>query len=128
MTLLLRLCGVALITAAASLLLKKNHVGQAFPITAVGLLLLLSPLLSRYGEATREIVTLLEGTGFDAYGTLMLKALGVGMTVKIAGDLCRGMGEETLAGGLELAGKLEILILCLPLMRELLTLLREVMG
>jgi len=29
---------------------------------------------------------------------------------------------------LELAGKLEILLLCLPLMKELLALLREVMG
>ena len=128
MSLLLRLCGVALIATASSLLLKKNPAGQAIPVAALGLLLLFVPLLARYGEATKELVALLQGTGFDAYGTLMLKTLGVGLTVKLAGDLCRGMGEETLAGGLELAGKLEILLLCLPLMKELLALLREVMG
>ncbi|MBE6621887.1 MAG: hypothetical protein E7630_02930 [Ruminococcaceae bacterium] len=128
MTLLLRLCGVAMIAAAVSLILKKSHPGQAVLVVAAGLLLLLAPLLSPYAAITKELVHLLSGTGFDAYGALMLKALGIGVTVKLAGDLCRSMGEETLAGGLELAGKLEILLLCLPLMRELLALLREVMG
>lgn len=128
MSLLLRLSGAALIAAVASLFLKKSQGGQALPVTAVGLLLLLTSLITRYGEAIRSVTALLRGTGFDAYGALMLKALGIGLIVRITGDLCRGMGEETLAGALELAGKLEILFLCLPLMSELLTLLQEVMG
>ena len=128
MTLLLRLCGVALVAAVCSLLLKKNPAGQAIPVAALGLLLLFALLLTRYGEAVEELIALLQGTGFDAYASLMLKALGVGLTVKLTGDLCREVGEETLAGGVEMAGRLEILLLCLPLMKELLVLLQEVMG
>ena len=57
---------------------------------------------------------------------LMLKALGIGFIVRIAGDLCRDRGEESAAGCLETAGKIEILLLCLPLFGELLDLIREI--
>lgn len=128
MTTLLPLCGIVLITAISSLLLKKSHVGQACLVGSVGLLLLFSPILTRYQEAAETIHTVLLDTDFAAYGQLMLKALGIGLTVKFTADTCRDMGEETLAGGLELAGKLEILLLCLPLCREMLTMLQEIMG
>ncbi len=128
MTSLLRLCGVALLAAIAALLVKRSQGGQAGLVAAAGLLLLLSPLLARYGEAVTGITALLSGTELEDYAALMLKALGIGLTVRITGDVCRDLGEETLAGGLELAGRLEILLLCLPLMKELLALLQEVMG
>jgi stage III sporulation protein AD len=128
MTSLLRLCGVAMVGAVAALMLKRHHSGQAAATATVALLLLLTSVLSRYGEAIFTLRALLSGSGFADYGTLMLKSLGIGLTVKITSDVCRDMGEESLAGALELAGRLEILLLCLPLMEEMLSLIREVMG
>ena len=125
---LLRFCGVAVLGAFVSLLVKRAGGGQAAPVSVAALILLLSPLLSRYGQAVNTVGGLLDGTDFRDYGGLMLKALGIGLTVKIASDVCRELGEDSLAGGLELAGRLEILLLCLPLMEDILTMLKEVMG
>ncbi|MBQ4065957.1 MAG: stage III sporulation AC/AD family protein [Clostridia bacterium] len=125
---LFRLCGVALLGAVVVLFLKPYHSGQAGLTAVAALLLLLAPLIARYGKAIGELSSLLDGHSFEGYGALMLKSLGIGITVKVTGDVCRDLGEESLAGSLEIVGKLEILLLCFPLMKELLALLREVMG
>ncbi len=128
MTGLLRLVSVALVAALAALLLRRDQPALAGLLGSVGLLLLVGPVIARLREAVSPMKDLLSGTGFDRYGGVMLKALGVGITVRLAGDTCRDAGEERLAGGLELAGRLEILLLCLPLVEELLRMIREVMG
>ncbi len=128
MTALFRLCGVAVLGAMAALFLKKYHNGQAALVATAALLLLLAPLLSRYEGAVSSLRPLLLDSNVKDYGSLMFKSLGIGLTVKMTADVCRDLGEDSLAGALELAGRLEILLLALPLMTELLSLIREVMG
>lgn len=77
---------------------------------------------------------LLEGVGSVVSGTsalmtlvgengeivrVMLKALGISLVAQIASDLCKDSGEQTLAGVVELAAKLGILIMALPLAAQL---------
>ncbi|MBQ4274429.1 MAG: hypothetical protein IJB94_05610 [Clostridia bacterium] len=40
--------------------------------------------------------------------------------VQITSDICRDNGEATLAGHIEIVGKLELLLLCIPLIEEIL--------
>ena len=77
-------------------------------------------------EGIDVLKPLFDNENLGIYGELMLKSLGITLVVRLASDLCRDNGEESLAGVLETAGKIEILFLCLPLFRELLTLLEEV--
>ena len=51
--------------------------------------------------------------------TLLLKGLGVVTLTQLCADMCRQSGESSLAGGVELAGKAELLLLCLPYMERL---------
>jgi len=48
-----------------------------------------------------------------------VKALGITYLSSSAADLCRSLGEASVASAMETAGRAEILILCLPLFREL---------
>ena len=128
MTELFRICGVAVLGAVAALLIKKQSGGQAALVGVVALVRLLSPVLARYKEAISSLHAMLAETGWEEYGVLMFKSLGVGLAVKVTADVCRDLGEESLASALETAGRLEILLLCLPLMNELLATIREVMG
>ena len=123
---ILRLCGIAILTAVTALLLKPMRSPLVPIVVSVGIILLLSLSLERYREAIVFLTdTLSEGTTAP-YGTLMLKSLGIGLVVRLTGDICRDSGEEALASGVEMAGKIEILLLCLPLLQELLTLLKGV--
>ena len=58
------------------------------------------------------------GLGFSdisEYVNVMLKALGVSFISHVCASLCRELGRPTLADFAELAGKLELLLLCIPL-------------
>ena len=50
---------------------------------------------------------------------LLLKAVGVSLVASTASDVCRDCGETAIASKVELFGKCEILLLSLPLLKEI---------
>lgn len=54
------------------------------------------------------------------YAETLLKALGIAFLTQYAAEICRESGESAAATGVETLGKLEILLLCLPLIDEIL--------
>ena len=59
-------------------------------------------------------------TGFDfselsEYINVLLKALGVSFVSRVCSNICLELGRSTVADLFLLAGKLELLLLCLPL-------------
>ena len=55
-----------------------------------------------------------------AYAPTLFKALAIAFITQYAAEICRESGESGAASGVELVGKLEILLLSLPLVGELL--------
>ncbi len=55
------------------------------------------------------------------YAAIMLKGLGVAVITRICSSVCRESGRGGIAEYVELAGRLEILLLCLPLMSRILS-------
>lgn len=49
----------------------------------------------------------------------MLRVLAVAMVTHICATICRDCGEATLGGYLELGGKVEIIVLTLPMIKEI---------
>ena len=60
-------------------------------------------------------------------GEILFRALGIATLTHITAELCRDCGESTLAGGVEMLGKLEILTLCLPLIAAVLETVGEIL-
>lgn len=56
------------------------------------------------------------------YGKILLKATGMAMLTEIGVEICKSAGEPTTAGYVSLLGKGEILVMTLPLYRQLITL------
>ena len=50
----------------------------------------------------------------------VLRALGITYITSVSSDICKSAGESAVAGYVETAGRAEIILLCIPLMRELL--------
>lgn len=77
------------------------------------LILFISPI----AETVRSIY---ERAGAEEeYLTILFKALGICYITQFACDICRDSGESALASQAELAGKLSLLILALPLFDSL---------
>ncbi len=119
-TLTLKVCALALICTSVAVVVKQIKKEMSFVLRAAGgvlifgiVVLSLEPFLSFFEE--------LGGlAGAEEYVGIMLRALGVAILSHVCAAICRDAGEGSLAGGVELAGKIEILILCLPLIKRIL--------
>ena len=110
---LLSTLGIGVLCAVAALVLKECKSPLAPLLTLLGgiLLLRLSPLVT--------FAQTLEGALPHAVGETVGKVLATGFLCSIGSDVCTELGAPTLAGRLELAGKIEILLLSLPVLTEL---------
>lgn len=66
------------------------------------------------------LLTLETGVNTNYTGTL-LKSLGICFICQFSSDICKDAGQNALSSKVELAGKIMILILALPLIDEVLS-------
>ncbi len=127
---LTKLIGVALLCAVAVLFLREGGGRWATLAAAAGGILLLIAALSRYQEVLSLLQSYTGGGGglFSEAATLSLKVVGVGLLTEVGADVCRDLGEGGLAGRVEMCGKAEILLLCLPTLARVLALAGESVG
>jgi stage III sporulation protein AD len=123
----LKICGGALLCAVAIVLLKSVG-GLTLPLQWTGNVLLvgaavlmMTPVLTYLGELCTDV-------GMGEMASLLIRGLGVALLTQLCADLCRQSGEASLAGGVELAGKAELLLLCLPLLKELIVIAQELLS
>ena len=126
------------ITAAAAAALVGTVLalilGQYRPefrmLVAIGVsLLLMGMVLTQITPVLDEIRNALELTGMTGdYAAVLFKAVGICLLTQLAGDVCRDSGESSIAAKVELAGRTAILLLTLPMIREVLSWAWEIMN
>lgn len=60
--------------------------------------------------------------------TILLKCAGIGFLAEIAGLICQDAGESALGKAVQIIANAAVLFLSLPILRELVELLEEVLG
>lgn len=126
---LLTLLGLTTITALLCVLLKKRQPEQGMLLglaAGVLLLLLLLPKLLPLIETFRSLADVSEVAG--EYGGLLVKGLGICILTQAAADTCRDAGEQSLAFKAELAGKIALLTLAVPLFEDVAQLALALIG
>jgi len=118
MTELYTAIGIGLCALATLLLLRELRREYA-PLFLLGFtVLMFAALLPRMSDAVlfiRECAELAGGERIEP----VVKALGVTFLTSTACEICRSAGESTVGSMIETAGRVEILLLCVPLFREL---------
>ena len=111
---MLRLVGIACVTAVAGVILRGQN-GRIAPLLSLsGVLLLLLFFFRRIGGAVAVFCELAEDSALSPYLDTLLRVLACGYLAEIGAGVCRELGENGAATSLELAGRAEILLLCLP--------------
>ena len=114
------LCGIVLLAAILCVLLRKYHAEYSIIISLAAGILVLAIVLSRISPAISQIQSLLTATKLSSeYGLILFKALGICFLTQFSADSCRDAGESALASKIELAGKIAIVILALPLFEKI---------
>lgn len=122
---LVALSGSAILSAVLLLLLRELRSSMAALLRVAAVLtlfgaavVLLAPLLARISE-------LLSFAGREEITAVLLRAAGIALIAEITAAICRDLGESSLAAGVALFAKLELLLLALPMTEELISLARE---
>jgi stage III sporulation protein AD len=115
-----RICALAILGAVALTVLRKWN-ADLLPLArvAVAVMLALGGLVL-LAPTVNYLKDLAEKTEISGYTAPLFKALAVALLTHLCAELCRESGEGGVADGVELAGQLEILLLCLPLINEIL--------
>ena len=124
---LLQLCGVALVGGMLMLFLKELRPAMLPPLRLAVSLLLLGCALALYAPLLSRVQELLQSTGVGEYADVLLRALGIALICELTAILCEDLGEPGVARGIHIFGKLEILVLSLPLVDKVLELAKELL-
>lgn len=129
MELTARITALCVVGAVLALVLKKTSPEQAL------LLMLCAGIagLALLGDGLGELVDFMRELGerngvSETLFVPLYKAVGIGLVVKVGGDLCRDAGGAALASVVETAGTVCALLAAMPMLRAVLELLMELMG
>lgn len=117
----LQIAGFAVCAAAMALVMRKLRPEAASVLViAAGALasLLVVPELAEIVSGVTSLAT--TGGVQDGYMTQLLKVGGISLLMDFAAQTCRDAGEDGLALKVELAGRVMLIALALPVMQALL--------
>lgn len=124
-----KICGAALVCAVAAFFLRGIKKEYEVPLTLAGSILLIAAALSMAEPIIEYLGELSSASPIagEAFATLM-RVLGIAMLTRVAADICRDMGTPSVASSLELVARLEIMLLCLPLVSSVMESIRALLA
>lgn len=119
----LKLCGAAVIASFAAMLLRELRRELDIPVRLAAAVLLLaagtamlSPIMAWIGENA--------GAALGGDLDMIIRAMAIAFCVRLAADICRECGASGVGTALEVAGRIEMLLLAIPILGRAL----EVVG
>lgn len=122
----LKICAVIMISFCAVITAKQaNSPIQSFiPIAAFAVVIL--AVIPFFTKELNELLLKYDTYDFSKYLLILFKALGISFICSVTSEICSSCGENLLSEITILAGKIEILILCMPLIVSLLNISGEI--
>lgn len=124
---MIKYCAVALCALAAILFMRSGKSDFAGFVGIAASAILLGAAALTAAPVFEYVTAAVSGTVFGTYLDTLTKAIGITVCVQFVSEICRDAGENSLASKLELVGKAEILLLCVPLVGELMGLAAEIL-
>lgn len=111
---------IAIISVFLCVIVRQYRAEYSLFIALGAGVIIWSMLSDTFSSAVESMTLMLSGTGVDSdYISIVFKALGICILTQIASDLCRDCGESALATKTELAGKIAILAVAMPMITSL---------
>lgn len=129
MDVFMKACGCAILTALLGMAVGKSWKEAGLLLSLCAICLILTAAVG-YLEPVIELLTTIQAeTGLDSdLLNCLLKIVGIGLMAEIAGLICADAGNAGLGKVLGLLGSAVILWLSVPLLTELLDLVRQILG
>ena len=117
-----QIAGFAVCAAALALILRRLRPESATVLVIAASALAGLMILPQLAQIVDGVVSLAKSGGVqDGYIAQLLKISGISLLMDFAAQTCRDAGEDGLALKVELAGRVMLIALSLPVMQTLLT-------
>lgn len=118
--------GIAIVAVAACVLLQKTNPEFSMAVALITGILIFLFVLSSFTPILKTLEYWMNEFHLNnVYFMTVIKTLGVCYLTQLASDTCKDAGYVSVASKVELAGKVTILLLALPLFENLLSLTQE---
>lgn len=124
----LRICGLALVAVIAFSAVRLWGRDFEIPMKLTAAVVFGGLLCGMARPLLLWVREMLEAGAAADYARLLLSAVGIAALTGVCAEICRDCREPTVASYVETAGRLEILLLCIPLIREILASVAELPG
>lgn len=121
--------GIGLIGMVIAVLLRQYKPEYAALVSLGVGILIVAMLCSDLAPVFDEMKAMLDSANLSLeYIGILIKSLGVCYLTQLASDACRDAGETAIGSKVELAGKITVLSLGLPLFGKLLEIVRKLIS
>ncbi len=120
--------GLCLMVTVVCKIFDNGHREYSFIlmlITATFILLFTISYISPVISKVKDIFSLTEVS--DKYLNIIFKAIGICYLTQLGCDYCKDAGENALCSELEIAGKVSLLIIAMPLFSVLIDIIKELL-
>lgn len=127
--LVFKIAALAVIAAILAVLLKRYRPEIALQVSIAAGLLILFAVIEQVTGIMESILGIAESFGLaTSYLNIIFKVIGISYIAQFAAQTCRDAGEGAIAEKVELAAKILLLTLALPIVTELLQLVSSLIS
>ena len=115
----IKACGIIICALIVCVIFKNLKNEYALLIRIAIAVSVFTVSLGIFYPALTFISEISKNTAINAYIPILFKALGIAFAVEITSDICKDAGENALSERISFFGKAEIIVLTLPLIKNL---------
>ncbi|QIB26005.1 stage III sporulation protein AD [Caloranaerobacter azorensis] len=125
---IIQIVGIGIIATILAVLLKQERPEISLQISIVTGLIIFIFVISKLSYVIKVLSNLAQRIDIDfIYFSTILKIIGIAYIAEFGAQISRDAGEETIASKIELAGKILIMALSVPILLAVLDLILKIM-
>ena len=115
-----KICGVAVVCITIFSIIKAYNPSFEIPMRLSATVLFLGVIFGAAGPVIVFVRGMMAEGETERFASSVVTAFGIAFLTQICAEVCRDCKEASIASYVETVGRVEILLLCLPLIKEIL--------
>jgi len=119
-------CGVIFAALMFVLVIKRMRPEYSVLVSVASGVLIIGTAVAMAMPVIESLRDMASQSGFSEYTEVVFKAVGIGVVTEISAAICNDAGESALASQIGFFGRAEILLLSLPLLKNVIDMASQI--
>lgn len=125
---IIMVCGLCITASVLCKIVEKNTKEISVAISLIAVVVILIFVIGKISDINTTLTQLFEKAGIsDEYISILFKSAGICYITQLGADVCKDCGESSLSNVVELAGKISILSITIPIINAIVTIVEGIL-